>query len=465
MRKLKKFKRYAEGGALGAGEGDPFSYTDFSNRERNLRKPSEAAEIDRSRDVETAPVKPPKITETKPEPVKTEKAPEKTEKEPAKERGETDFNYEPQRPYNQALEDAKEQGRRARDAFKPAKPAADKPINISTGASGFKFPKEDTSYKDLENARADRTKPSAPARAPKSAGPEDIPGTDVKTPYKGEKIDNSNLGLKQFGQSMMGALPALRGVGAGIRGAMGLGRMFESATKPTPKTEPKLESKPEPKQGELFDAKGNPTAEATRVSPKREPRQGKLFDEEGNVTAEAARSGPKPAPKEAPKAEPKAETKSGAIQPTGKGPSEAGKNLMEKGRGSLKDQAIEAVNKQRAATKDPRGTVRPEPKTIKPTGKGPSEAGKKLMDRANNRSSTILEKERKPDLAMQEYISGRETARTRARDLPDDGLSTPRYANKKGGKIPAFKKGGMVGSASRRADGCATKGKTRGRMM
>jgi len=263
----------------------------------------------------------------------------------------------------------------------------------------------------------------------------------------------------------MGALPALRGVGAGIRGAMGLGRMFESATKPTPKTEPKLESKPEPKQGELFDAKGNPTAEATRVSPKREPRQGKLFDEEGNVTAEAARSGPKPAPKEAPKAEPKAETKSGAIQPTGKGPSEAGKNLMEKGRGSLKDQAIEAVNKQRAATKDPRGTVRPEPKTIKPTGKGPSEAGKKLMDRANNRSSTILEKERKPDLAMQEYISGRETARTRARDLPDDGLSTPRYANKKGGKIPAFKKGGMVGSASRRADGCATKGKTRGRMM
>lgn len=28
-----------------------------------------------------------------------------------------------------------------------------------------------------------------------------------------------------------------------------------------------------------------------------------------------------------------------------------------------------------------------------------------------------------------------------------------------------FKKGGMVGSASKRADGCATKGKTRGRMV
>ena len=461
MRKPKKFKRYDEGGAVGAGSGDPFSYTDFSNRERNLRKPSEAAPIEER--------KPPKAEEAEKEDTKPVKAPPpsgRREIPPTpltkdEKRGETDFNYPPQSGYNQALEDAKEQGRRARDAFKPAnKPAADKPINISTGASGFKFPKEDTSYKDLENARANRTKPAAPAKT-KSASPDDIPGTDVKTPYKGETIDNSNLAAKQFAQSTLGATAAGRTLGAGVRGAMGLGRMFESAAKPTPKTEPKLESKPEPKQGELFDAKGNPTAEATRVSPKREPKQGKLFDEEGNVTAEAARSGPKPAPKEAPKAEPKAETKSGAIQPTGKGPSEAGKNLMEKGRGSLKDQAMEAVNKQRAATKDPRGAVRPEPKTIKPTGKGSSEAGKKLMDRANNRSSTILEKERKPDLAMQEYISGRESARTRARDLPDDGLSTTRYANKKGGKIPAFKKGGLVS----RGDGCAMRGKTKGRMV
>ena len=30
---------------------------------------------------------------------------------------------------------------------------------------------------------------------------------------------------------------------------------------------------------------------------------------------------------------------------------------------------------------------------------------------------------------------------------------------------PAFKKGGSVGSASKRADGCATKGKTKGRMI
>ena len=449
MRKLKKFKRYDEGGAVGSGSGDPFSYTDFSNRERNLRKPSEAAEIDRSRDVETASVKPPKVTESKlPEPAKAPTPSGRKEIPP------TPLTKEEERADYEGGEDATSGGQTF-TASKPPKPAA------GSSASGpkpaAKPPKEDTSYRDIENARGARTKPSAPAKAPKAASPNDIPGTDVETPYKGEKIDNSNLGLKQFGQSMMGALPALRGVGAGIRGAMGLGRMFESAAKPTPKTEPKAE----PKQGELFDAKGNPTAEATRVSPKREPKQGKLFDDEGNVTAEAARSGPKPAPKEPPKPEPKEVPKSGAIQPTGKGPSEAGKKLMEKGKGSLKDQAMEAVNKQRVATKDPRGTVRPEPKTIKPTGKGVSKAGKELMDRANNRSSTILEKERKPDLAMQEYISGREAARNRARDLSDDGLSTPRYEMKKGGKIPAFKSGGLVG----RADGCAIRGKTKGRMV
>lgn len=31
--------------------------------------------------------------------------------------------------------------------------------------------------------------------------------------------------------------------------------------------------------------------------------------------------------------------------------------------------------------------------------------------------------------------------------------------------IPGMKKGGKVGSASKRADGCAMRGKTRGRMM
>ena len=36
---------------------------------------------------------------------------------------------------------------------------------------------------------------------------------------------------------------------------------------------------------------------------------------------------------------------------------------------------------------------------------------------------------------------------------------------KKGGKVKKMAKGGSVGSASKRADGIATKGKTRGRMV
>jgi hypothetical protein len=61
---------------------------------------------------------------------------------------------------------------------------------------------------------------------------------------------------------------------------------------------------------------------------------------------------------------------------------------------------------------------------------------------------------------LQEYISGRAKQRSRAKDLSNDGLPA-RYENKKGGKIPAFKKGGMV----TRADGCAQRGKTRGKMV
>jgi len=44
-----------------------------------------------------------------------------------------------------------------------------------------------------------------------------------------------------------------------------------------------------------------------------------------------------------------------------------------------------------------------------------------------------------------------------SRDLPE--------AKKKGGMIKKMAKGGSVSTASKRADGCATKGKTKGRMI
>lgn len=42
------------------------------------------------------------------------------------------------------------------------------------------------------------------------------------------------------------------------------------------------------------------------------------------------------------------------------------------------------------------------------------------------------------------------------------GAGIPKVGAK---RTPEFKKGGMVSSASKRADGCATKGKTKGRMV
>jgi hypothetical protein len=53
------------------------------------------------------------------------------------------------------------------------------------------------------------------------------------------------------------------------------------------------------------------------------------------------------------------------------------------------------------------------------------------------------------------------------KDVSDflDKLSEERGGYKKGGAVKKMAKGGSVSSASKRGDGCATKGKTRGRMI
>jgi hypothetical protein len=48
--------------------------------------------------------------------------------------------------------------------------------------------------------------------------------------------------------------------------------------------------------------------------------------------------------------------------------------------------------------------------------------------------------------------------------LPEDVRNKMGY-KRSGGKVSGMKKGGMIGSASKRADGCASRGKTRGRMV
>jgi hypothetical protein len=48
--------------------------------------------------------------------------------------------------------------------------------------------------------------------------------------------------------------------------------------------------------------------------------------------------------------------------------------------------------------------------------------------------------------------------------LPEDVRNKMGY-KRNGGKVSGMKKGGSVGSASKRADGCAVKGKTRGKIV
>jgi hypothetical protein len=45
------------------------------------------------------------------------------------------------------------------------------------------------------------------------------------------------------------------------------------------------------------------------------------------------------------------------------------------------------------------------------------------------------------------------------------GMSESGEGMRKGGKVKKMAKGGSVSSASKRADGCATKGKTKGKMV
>jgi len=427
MKKPKKFKRF---GAGGGPLGDESIMTDeeYAKQKEQGAKNWESLKNffggRRSADEPSAPIEnrqPPKVEKAEPaktEPAKTEPAKSERVEKPSftvtdttpKERGETDFNYETQKPYNQALEDAKEQGRRARDAFKPAKPAAAKSekdvkysgnaINVSSGASGFKFP-------DKSSAKT------------KSAGPEDIPGTDVKTPYKGETIDNSNLPAKQFAQSMLGASPALRGVGAGVRGAMGLGRMFESAPKAEGKGTGKFpEEKPEitvprtPAVERKAKVEG-PPASAAAPKPKTPAEQMGVRETESMRRAREAKE---------------------QFEAAGKSAKEA----ADKSSKNASDE-VAAEAAKRAASKRQTPDNRRFPNKGSATPGRPRASGE--FRATNNKFDRPVGEKRGPKT--------------------DEVLEREGLPIKKGGKIPAFKKGGLVG----RADGCAQRGKTKGRMV
>jgi len=140
------------------------------------------------------------------------------------------------------------------------------------------------------------------------------------------------------------------------------------------------------------------------------------------------------------------------------------------------------------------------PATIKPTGQGPSQAGKDLMERSGTRQNKVApEAESAADKAKR-LISERRAAdkkiadekaqaeidkqleearrKTQARRKSNTRLelqgrrgskaedlnakpSGPNSKFAKGGKVKAFAKGGFVRKS---ADGCAQRGKTRGQI-
>jgi len=466
MRKLKKFKRYDEGGAVGAGSGDPFSYTDFSNRARNL-EPSKAAPIEER--------KPPKAKEAeKAEPVKAEKAAEPAKTGPVKAPPPSGRREIPS--VAQQMKDREQGGPNERANYasygKTSKPEYNSylygPDNLADGNEGVDSFTSTGNAKKAEEYRQSlmpvskpKLKPPAPAaektpapaaektpsaaKAPRAASPDEIPGTDVKTPYEGEKIDNTGLAGKQLAQSTLGATAVGRGLGAGIRGAMGLGRMFESGSKPTPKTEPTLTpstsaSSTTPRGGDPRAAANRRAAESeTKEAPKETPIR---VDPRAAANRRAAEA--KEAPKEAPtRVDPRAAANRRAAESEGKETPKAEPKAEPKAKSTADDEVAQEAAKRAAASR-PRVTPKRQEDSSKFGG------GKGTPSKVKTRAEV------KPTSKKLKNPVGEKEGPTVDKVLESKGLSA-----KKGGKIPAFKKGGFVS----RGDGCAQRGKTKGRMV
>jgi len=76
-------------------------------------------------------------------------------------------------------------------------------------------------------------------------------------------------------------------------------------------------------------------------------------------------------------------------------------------------------------------------------------------------------KPRRPGMTMDDVVTPEIRAKRAAmmQDAQDQAMQPKIDAAYEGARTTPFKKGGSVGSASKRADGCAVKGKTKGRMI
>ena len=416
MRKLKKFKRFNQGG-LGSseGEGDPFAKkTEFApgQGERNLESIKDFFMGRRSRGEASAPIEERDTSRKTPEPPKEERL---TQPEPAKagtervqkpavtttdttpkDRGETDFNYEPQRPYNQALEDAKEQGRRARDAFKPAKPAAG-----SSSSSGSK----------------PTAKPPKPAESSKpsyvGAGDSD---DSVETKKKNELERLKRVGSGAVEQTMMGPVETVA-LGVSKLPAMfraGISALRNRGTGKFPEEKPEISVPRTPAVERVKEAKiEGPPASAAAPKPKTPAEQMGLRETEPMRRAREAKE---------------------QFEAAGKGAKDAADRASKKASDEV---AAEAA--KRAASKRQTPDNRRFPNKGSATSSRPKASGE--FKATNNKFDRPVGEKRGPKT--------------------DEVLEREGLPIKKGGKIPAFKKGGLVS----RGDGCAQRGKTKCRMV
>jgi hypothetical protein len=518
MRKLKKFKRFgAGGGPLGdesimtdeeyakqkeQGAKNWESIKNFFGGRRSADEPSAPIE---ERDTSRKTPEPVKAEPVKAEPVKAEPAKTSPVKTPSvaqqmkdREKGGPNEgknyaqglaskpDYESYTYGPDYIED-KDVGKPREQSFKFAgnsKKAEEyrqslMPVNKPK-------PKPPTPAAEKTPAAAAEKTPAA-AKAPRAASPDEIPGTDVKTPYEGEKIDNRGLAGKQLAQSTLGATAVGRGLGAGIRGAMGLGRMFESApraegkgTGKFPEAKPEIEVSTKPAVDRL--------KEANIQGPPKPPRQETPAEKMGLRETPAMERARQAGEKAAPKA--KSATEEMGLRDT---PSMV--------RMRRQKEIANNMGPPKFYSKEPKPTVAEE-FGVKETG--PMERARKAKENFDEAADTA--RKAKPvadDEVVQEaakraaasrprvtpkrqedsakFGGGKGTpskAKTKAEVKPtsnklknpvgekegptvDKVLKSKDLEAKKGGKIPAFKKGGLVG----RADGCAIRGKTRGRMV
>ena len=97
----------------------------------------------------------------------------------------------------------------------------------------------------------------------------------------------------------------------------------------------------------------------------------------------------------------------------------------------------------------------------------PTEKQREKIDAARKRMREGMEGEKSlfARLSTTEAKAARDEQKMAKRDMEKVSEAARNYENEEGQTYSPYKKGGSVGSASKRADGCAVRGKTRGKMV